>query len=86
LQQRQRLHNLQLEVTRADSYPNKKSISIKLVADRKSQGVIGAQIVRGESVKGRIDLVAFALLMKATLDDLANYDGCYVQLHLCGNQ
>jgi NADPH-dependent 2,4-dienoyl-CoA reductase/sulfur reductase-like enzyme len=65
-------------VTRADYYPNKKSISIKLVADRKSQRVLGAQIVGGEGVKGRIDLVAFALLMRATVDDLVNYDACYV--------
>jgi pyruvate/2-oxoglutarate dehydrogenase complex dihydrolipoamide dehydrogenase (E3) component len=65
-------------VTRADYYPNKKSISIKLVADRKSQRVLGAQIVGGEGVKGRIDLVAFALLLKASLDDLVNYNACYV--------
>jgi NADPH-dependent 2,4-dienoyl-CoA reductase/sulfur reductase-like enzyme len=65
-------------VTRAVYYPNKKSISIKLVADRKSQRVLGAQIVGGEGVKGRIDLVAFALLMRATIDDLVNYDACYV--------
>jgi NADPH-dependent 2,4-dienoyl-CoA reductase/sulfur reductase-like enzyme len=65
-------------VTRAGYYPNKKSISIKLVGDRKSQRVLGAQIVGGEAVKGRIDLVAFALLMRATIDDLANYDACYV--------
>jgi NADPH-dependent 2,4-dienoyl-CoA reductase/sulfur reductase-like enzyme len=65
-------------VTRAGYYPNKKSISIKLVADRKSQRVLGAQIVGGEGVKGRIDLVAFALLMRATVNDLVNYDACYV--------
>jgi NADPH-dependent 2,4-dienoyl-CoA reductase/sulfur reductase-like enzyme len=65
-------------ITRASYYPDKKSISIKLVADRESHMVLGAQIVGGEGVKGRIDLVAFALLMKATLDDLVNYDACYV--------
>ena len=48
------------------------------MADRKSQRVLGAQIVGGEGVKGRIDLVAFALLMRATVDDLVNYDACYV--------
>jgi NADPH-dependent 2,4-dienoyl-CoA reductase/sulfur reductase-like enzyme len=65
-------------VTRAGYYPNKKSISIKLVADRTSQRILGAQIVGGEAVKGRIDLIALALLMKATVSDLANYDACYV--------
>ncbi|MGH9976381.1 MAG: FAD-dependent oxidoreductase [Nitrososphaeraceae archaeon] len=65
-------------VTRADYYPCKKSISIKLVADRKSRRLLGTQIVGGEAVKGRIDLVAFAIMMNATVDDLANYDACYV--------
>lgn len=65
-------------VTRAGYYPNKKSISIKLVADRTSQRILGAQIVGGEAVKGRIDLIAFALLMQATVNNLANYDACYV--------
>ena len=39
---------------------------------------MGAQIVGGEEVKGRIDLISFALLKKATVEDLANYDACYV--------
>jgi NADPH-dependent 2,4-dienoyl-CoA reductase/sulfur reductase-like enzyme len=65
-------------VTRAGYYPNKKSILIKLVADKKSRRILGAQIVGGEAVKGRIDLLAFALLVRATVDNLANYDACYV--------
>jgi NADPH-dependent 2,4-dienoyl-CoA reductase/sulfur reductase-like enzyme len=65
-------------ITRAHYYPDKKSISIKLVTDKESQMVLGAQIVGGEGVKGRIDLVAFALLMRATISDLVNYDACYV--------
>jgi NADPH-dependent 2,4-dienoyl-CoA reductase/sulfur reductase-like enzyme len=65
-------------VTRAGYYPNKKSILIKLVADKKSRRILGAQIVGGEGVKGRIDLMALALLIRATVDDLANYDACYV--------
>ena len=39
---------------------------------------MGAEIVGGEGVKGRIDLIAFALMLKATINDLANYDACYV--------
>ena len=65
-------------VTRAGYYPDKKSIIIKLVADKKSRRILGAQIVGGEAVKGRIDLLAFALLVRATVDNLANYDACYV--------
>ena len=40
--------------------------------------VLGAQNVGGEGVKGRIDLVAFALSMRANVDDLVNYESCYV--------
>lgn len=66
------------DITRAGYYPDNKSIWIKLVADRKSKRILGAQIVGGEGVKGRIDLISFALLKKATIEDLANYDSCYV--------
>lgn len=65
-------------VTRAGYYPDKKSIIIKLVADKKSRRILGAQIIGGEAVKVRIDLIAFALLTRATVDDLASYDACYV--------
>jgi hypothetical protein len=40
--------------------------------------VLGAQNIGGEGVKGRIDLVDFALSMRANVDDLVNYDACYV--------
>jgi NADPH-dependent 2,4-dienoyl-CoA reductase/sulfur reductase-like enzyme len=69
-------------ITRSRYYPNNKPIWIKIVSDRKSGGgggrVLGSQIVGGEAVKGRIDLIAFALLLKANAADLANYDACYV--------
>jgi len=66
------------DITRAGYYPDNKPIWIKLISDKKSRRILGAQIVGGESVKGRIDLISFALLMKATVDDLANFDACYV--------
>ncbi len=66
-------------VTRSGYYPNNKSIWIKIVVDRKSDGrVLGSQIVGGEAVKGRIDLISAALLLKANISDLAAYDACYV--------
>ena len=65
-------------ITRSGYYPSSKSIWIKIVADKKSQRVLGAQIVGGEAVKGRIDLIALALLLKANVSDLINYDACYV--------
>ena len=65
-------------ITRAGYYPDSKSILIKIVADKKSEQILGAQIIGGEGVKGRIDVVALALLKKATINDLSSYDACYV--------
>jgi NADPH-dependent 2,4-dienoyl-CoA reductase/sulfur reductase-like enzyme len=65
-------------ITRAGYYPGNKPIWIKIVADRKSGIVLGSQIVGGEGVKERIDLIALALLLKADIRDLASYDACYV--------
>lgn len=65
-------------ITRSGYYPDNKPIWIKLVADKKSGKVLGSQIVGGEAVKGRIDLIAFALLLKTSIKDIANYDACYV--------
>lgn len=65
-------------ITRAGYYPGNKPIWIKIVADRKSGRVLGSQIVGGEGVKERIDLIALALLLKADIRDLASFDACYV--------
>jgi NADPH-dependent 2,4-dienoyl-CoA reductase/sulfur reductase-like enzyme len=66
-------------ITRSGYYPDNKPIWIKIVSDKKSKGrVLGTQIVGGEDVKGRIDLVALALLLNADIADLASYDACYV--------
>jgi len=65
-------------ITRASYLPGNKPIWIKIVADRKSRRVLGSQIVGGEGVKERIDLIALALLLKADIRDLASFDACYV--------
>ncbi|HET7390965.1 MAG TPA: FAD-dependent oxidoreductase [Nitrososphaeraceae archaeon] len=65
-------------ITRAGYYPDTKPIWIKIVADRKTKRVLGSQIVGGEAVKERIDLISLALLLKADITDLATYDACYV--------
>ena len=65
-------------ITRAGYYPGSKSIWIKIIADRKSGRILGSQIVGGEGVKERIDLIALAMLLKADIRDLASYDACYV--------
>ena len=66
-------------ITRSGYYPDNKAIWIKIVSDKKNNGrVLGSQIIGGEGVKGRIDLVALALLLDANITDLASYDACYV--------
>jgi NADPH-dependent 2,4-dienoyl-CoA reductase/sulfur reductase-like enzyme len=65
-------------ITRAGYYPGSKPIWIKIIADRKSKRVLGSQIVGGEGVKERIDLISLALLLKADIAHLAGYDACYV--------
>ena len=65
-------------VTRAGYYPDSKPIWIEIIADRKSGRILGSQIVGGEGVKERIDLIALALLLKADLRDLSSYDACYI--------
>lgn len=64
--------------SRAGYYPGRKKLWINVIVDKKSGLILGAEIVGGEGVKGRIDLIAFALMLKATINDLANYDACYV--------
>lgn len=64
--------------TRAGYYPGHKKLWVNVIVDKKSGLILGAEIVGGEGVKGRIDLIAFALMLKATINDLANYDACYV--------
>jgi NADPH-dependent 2,4-dienoyl-CoA reductase/sulfur reductase-like enzyme len=66
------------DITRASYYPDNKPIWIKIVADKKTGRVLGSQIVGGEGVKERIDLISLALLLKADITDLASYDACYV--------
>jgi NADPH-dependent 2,4-dienoyl-CoA reductase/sulfur reductase-like enzyme len=66
------------DITRAGYYPDKKPIWIKIVGDRQSGRLLGSQIIGGEGVKERIDLISLALLLKADISDLASFDACYV--------
>jgi len=52
--------------------PDAKNKKMKLVIDKDTHRVLGAQIVSGEPVIGRIDLITFAIQMKAKVEDLAN--------------
>ncbi len=62
---------------RAHFMPGQRPIRIKLIADAKTGRLLGAQMVGLGVVDKRIDVVATAIQMKATIDDLANFDLAY---------
>ena len=51
--------------------PGAKKKRMKLIADKSSHEILGAQIVSEEPVVGRIDLLTFAIQQKRRLEDLA---------------
>jgi len=61
----------------AHLYPGNKPIIIKLIADRQTRKLLGAQIVGPGVVDKRLDVVASAVTMGATVDQLAQFDLCY---------
>ena len=61
----------------ASYYPGSRELTLKLVYDRKSSRVLGAQAFGAEGVEKRIDVVATALRGKLTLQDLADLDLAY---------
>lgn len=50
--------------------PEAKEMKVKLIADRNSGRLLGAQIISGEPVTGRIDLLTFAIQKEAVIEDL----------------
>jgi NADH oxidase (H2O2-forming) len=54
-----------------------KPIRIKLIADRRNQHLVGAQLIGEELVAGKIDRLAFAIAEKITVDQLSLADTCY---------
>jgi NADH oxidase (H2O2-forming) len=62
--------------TRRRSYGGK-PIHIKLIADRQTQSLVGAQIISEEMVAGKIDRLALAIAEKIPVQRLALIDTCY---------
>jgi len=54
-----------------------KSIHIKLIADRRTRSLIGAQLIGEELVAGKIDRLAVAIAEKIPVDRLSLIDTCY---------
>ena len=63
--------------TRAGYYPGARPIRTKLVAERGSGRLLGAQIVGEEGAAKRIDVLAAALWHETTVSDLLNVDLSY---------
>ena len=58
-------------------YPGAKSVILKLVADRRTRKLLGAQAVGPGECAKRIDVAATALVAGMTVDQVANLDLCY---------
>ena len=54
-----------------------KSIRIKLIADRKTQALLGAQLIGEELVAGKVDKLAVAVAKKIPVEQLSLIDTCY---------
>ncbi|MDT8781352.1 MAG: FAD-dependent oxidoreductase [Candidatus Bathyarchaeota archaeon] len=63
--------------TRAAYYPNSKSVKVKLVVEKESQRIIGAQIVGGEEVTQRVNALSFAIQKGINVRELAKADTAY---------
>lgn len=63
--------------TRAHYYPGGKPITIKLVIEKKTGKLLGAQMVGGEGVSKRIDIVVAGLYKGMTVDELSRLDLSY---------
>lgn len=61
----------------AGYYPGAQQLTLKLIYDGDNGRVLGAQAVGGEGVDKRIDVIATAMAMRATVRDLAGLDLAY---------
>lgn len=63
--------------TRAHYYPDNTSMTVKLVAEKGSDRILGGQIVGGSGAAKRIDTLATAITASMTVDDLVDLDLAY---------
>jgi NADH oxidase (H2O2-forming) len=63
--------------TKADYYPGALPIKVKLIVEKESQKIIGAQIIGGEEVTQRINAISFAIQKQMTARELAKADTAY---------
>jgi NADPH-dependent 2,4-dienoyl-CoA reductase/sulfur reductase-like enzyme len=63
--------------TKADYYPGALPVKVKLVVEKESERLIGAQIVGGEEVTQRINALSLAIQKGMTVRELAKADTAY---------
>jgi NADH oxidase (H2O2-forming) len=63
--------------TKAEYYPGAMPIKVKLVVEKESQKIIGAQIIGGEEVTQRINAISFAIQKQMTARELSKADTAY---------
>jgi len=63
--------------TKPEYFPGGKEITVKIVIEYESERVIGGQIVGGESVAQRINMISLAIQKGATVWELGKADTCY---------
>lgn len=66
--------NVVQQMSRAFYYPGRSDITVKLVADRKTGALLGAQMAGYEGVSKRIDVFATAITARMTVHDIGNLD------------
>ncbi|MDQ1281173.1 MAG: hypothetical protein QG670_2437 [Thermoproteota archaeon] len=63
--------------TRADYFPGAKDIRVKIVAEPEFGRIIGCQIVAGEEVTQRVNMISAGIQKQMTIFELAKADTCY---------
>ena len=63
--------------TRAHAYPGSRDIHVRLVFERKTGRILGAQMAGGEGMAKRLDVLVAALHAGWTVEDLASLDLSY---------
>lgn len=63
--------------TRADYFPGGKDIRVKVVAEPELGRVIGCQIMAGEEVTQRVNMLSVVIQKQMTIFELAKADTCY---------
>jgi len=63
--------------TKPEYYPTGKPITAKLLVNADTQKIMGAQIVGGEDVAQRANIVALAMMQGITVEQLTKLETCY---------